>query len=125
MSKKVVLRLVLGMLVILWGTLAIAGCQAPNGAVGSRPIEPSFGDGGDGGEGGAGGDGARQPGEGVADDRETDGLATDDFPGSGDSSAPSTAEDTFGLFGPAFPGLGLQSHTTECDPFDNSYGACL
>ncbi|MDX1501759.1 MAG: hypothetical protein R3325_05305 [Thermoanaerobaculia bacterium] len=30
-----------------------------------------------------------------------------------------------GLFAPAFPGLGLDTHSTECDPFGNDSEVCF
>ena len=45
--------------------------------------------------------------------------------GEGDFGGGDTVEDPFGAIGPAFQGLGFQSHTAACDPFDEAYGTCL
>ncbi|MDH3743698.1 MAG: hypothetical protein OES47_01195 [Acidobacteriota bacterium] len=31
----------------------------------------------------------------------------------------------FGIVAPVFPGFGLDSYATKCDPFDDPYGSCL
>ena len=34
-------------------------------------------------------------------------------------------DDPFGLIAPTFQSIGIQSHSTTCDPFDEAYGTCL
>lgn len=49
------------------------------------------------------------------------------FTASGDSDFGSAGgiEDPFEVIGPAFQGIGFQSHSSTCDPFDEAYGTCL
>ena len=35
------------------------------------------------------------------------------------------AESDLGLFAPAFPGIGLDTHSTECDPFGSDSEVCF
>lgn len=34
-------------------------------------------------------------------------------------------DDPFAAIGPAFSGLGFQTHSSDCDPFEDEYGTCL
>lgn len=34
-------------------------------------------------------------------------------------------DDPFAVIGPAFSGLGIQSYSSGCDPFEDKYGTCL
>ena len=34
-------------------------------------------------------------------------------------------DDPFAVIGPAFSGLGFQSYSSGCDPFEDTYGTCL
>lgn len=35
------------------------------------------------------------------------------------------ANDPFAVIGPAFSGMGFQSYSSGCDPFEDKYGTCL
>ncbi len=34
-------------------------------------------------------------------------------------------DDPFAVIGPAFSGLGFQTYSSSCDPFEDAYGTCL
>lgn len=46
-------------------------------------------------------------------------AADSDFSGVGD------VDDPFAAIGPAFSGLGFQTYSSGCDPFEDAYGTCL
>ncbi len=88
------------------GLLALIGCQAPNGAVAGGAMESHLT-------------------TTTADQEVVSGPRTG---ASGGAPGPGTGpagDDPLTIIGPAFPGLGLQTHTAACDPFDDVYGACL
>ena len=43
----------------------------------------------------------------------------------GGSVVSDNLEDPFAAIGPAFSGLGFQTHSSGCDPFEDAYGTCL
>lgn len=53
------------------------------------------------------------------------GEAVTDAPGDQGFGSAREIDDPFAVIGPAFSGLGFQSYSSGCDPFEDKYGTCL
>ena len=89
--------------------LVLCGCGAPNGTNGAvgAAIEPAFT-----GVSGAAGE--------WPEDEASDAIDSAVVEGGVEA-----IDDPFRFIGPAFSGIGLETHSTACDPFDDAYGSCL
>ncbi len=97
--------------------LVIGGCQPPaapsNASSAVNALETSFSD--TPAPAKEGPDSAAQDSDSVAGA----------VPADSDFGDANEVENPFGLISPAFQGIGLQTYSTACDPFDEAYGTCL
>ncbi|MCP4201027.1 MAG: hypothetical protein GY769_03745 [bacterium] len=109
--KRRVSTMIAGILLVL---MAI-GCDAPADSAGVATIEQTFVD-------------ATVVESSEAEDAEQ-GLVAEEAASAASSESAfgevGEVDDPFAAIGPAFSGLGFQTHSSACDPFEDEYGTCL